>query len=395
MSWRYRKYRSYRWSYQPKFFFSEKEINFTTGYLDYDQFLLQEFFTIDTESKKKLSNYYIQIYGARSLSYLNRKYLEWANGDYHLTELMKERIISIMPKFLNDEAKYKLGIYDFMSSIKNTVSAFQTSQKSMFNDKPNLKDPKEIESIFESVYDKIQALTLQNVRFKVLTEEEKLEALEISKYILEVKLKKTFNQIEKDLNTFLPIISKFKRGLFSASYFISAFNLRLDITNTEIESIEIPKFNINNTEIDNRFKVYSDKYLAYELVSIYNSAKKAVSDSLLNENDISLFFANYNELFNSESEVNMESTFQGEGGVLSLNAQMKPLKLLKSSIIISFIKLAIYLFLILTIVSFALYHNLFILLIFGGLIFGKFAFSFVNQEVKLIKTLIKEFKNYG
>ena len=395
MSWRYRKYRSYSRSYQPKFFFSEKEIDFTTEYLDYSQFLLQEFFTADLETRQKLSNFYIQEYGSRSFAYLKRKYSEWANGDYHLTDLMKERITSIMPKFLNDKAKHKLGIHEFMASIKNTVKSFQTSQKSKFRSTSNLKQPQEVVSIFEQEYEKIQALTIRNFRFNVLTEEEKEEALEISKYILKIKLQKAFDQIERDFNTFLPFMFKFKRGIFSASYSITAFNLKVDITNTGIDDIEIPKFNINEAEANSRFKEYSDKYLAYELVSLHKETNKAISNSFLNANDIQLFFAHYEELSNGESEVSMNSTFQGEGGILSLKAQMKPLKLLKTSIIISSIKLAIYFIVIITLVSLAINHKLFTLLIFGGFFVGIFALNLVSEEIKQLKSLTKEFKTYG
>lgn len=388
MSWRYR-------SYQSKFYFSEKEIDFTTEYLDYGQFLLQEFFKADLETRKKLSNYYYDVYGSRSFAYLKRKYSEWANGDYHLTDLMKERILSLMPKFLNDKAKHKLGIHEFMASIKNTVKSFQSSQKTTFRNTTNLKRPQEVVSIFEKEYEKIQALTIRNFRFNVLTEEEKEEALEISKYILEIKLQKAFDQIERDFNIFLPYMFKFKRGIFSANYSITLFNLKVDITNTGIDDIEIPKFKIKEIEANSRFKEYSDKYLAYELVSIHKEANKAVSNSFLNANDIALFFAHYEELSNGESEVNMNSTFQGEGGILSLKAQMKPLKLLKTSIIISSIKLAIYFIAIITLVSLAINHKLFTLLIFGGFFVGIFALSLVSEEIKQLKSLTKEFKTYG
>ena len=395
MSWGNRKYRGYSQSNRPKFFFSEKEIDFTTEYLDYSQFLLQEFFTADIETRQKLSNFYIQEYGTRSFFYLNRKYSEWANGDYHLTELMKERITLLMPKSLNNKAKHKLGIHEFMASIKNTVKSFQTSQKFTFRNSSNLKQPQEVISIFEKEYEKTQAITIRNFRFNVLTEEEKEEALEISKYILEIKLQKEFDQIERDFNTFLPFMSKFKRGIFSASYSISTFNIKVDITNTLIDDIEIPKFNINEAKANSRFKEYSDKYLAYELVSLRKEANKAVSNSFLNANDIQLFFAHYEELSNGESEVSMNSTFHGEGGILSFKVLIKPLKLLKTSILVSTIKLAIYIFVIITLASLALNYTLFSLLIFVIFFIGVFAFSQVNEQINQIKSLTKEFKTYG
>jgi hypothetical protein len=392
MSWRYRKHRSYKRSYQPKFFFSEKEIDFTTEYLDYNQFILQEFFTADLETKKQLSNFYAKEYGTRSLAYLNRKYSDWTNGDYHLTDLMKDRILYVMPKFINDKAKHKLGIHEFMASIKNTVKSFQTIQKSTFRNTSNLKQPQEIVSIFEKEYLKIQTLTIRNFRFNVLTEEEKEEALEISKYILEIKLQNAFDQIERDINTFLPYMSKFKRGVFSAYYSITTFSLKVDISKIGIDDIQIPKFNITETEVNSRFKEYSDKFLAYELVSIHTESSKSVCNSFLNSIDIQLFFSHYEELSNGESEVRMNSTFQGEGGILSLSAKMKPLKLLNISIFISYVKLILYFIVITILVTFLIYNNLFTLLIFGGFFGGISALILIKEEINQINNNIEEKK---
>lgn len=407
MSWRYRKYRStrsygssrstssYSRPYQPKFFFSEKEIDFTAGYLDYSQFLLQEFFTADLETRQKLSAYYIHEYGSRSFAYLKRKYAEWASGDYHLTDLMKERIISMMPKFLNDEAKHKLGIHEFMSAIKNTIASFERSQKTEYGNSSHLKQPHEVLAIFQNQYEKIQDLSIRNFRYNVLTEEEKEEALEISKYILKVKLQKAFDQIERDFNTFLPFMVKFWRGFFSASYSITAFNLKVDLTNAGFVDIELPKFHIDEAEANSRFKEYSDKYLAYELVSIQKESKEAIKDSFLNSSDIQLFFEHYSELLKSDSEVSMNSTFQGEGGVLTLKAEMKSLKLLTTSIVISSTKLTFYLIVIVTSVLMAITHGLLILLIFIALFVGEFVLNLVGEEIFRVRSLINEFKKYG
>ena len=133
------------------------------------------------------------------------------------------------------------------------------------------------------------------------------------------------------------------------------------------------------------------------MVSIHRQDNKAVSNSFLNANDIQLFFAHYEELSNGESEVNMNSTFQGEGGIFSLKAKMKPFKLMTTSIIVSSIKLIIYFIVIISLVLLAITitHKLFILLIFGGFFMGIFAFALVSEEIKQLKSLTKEFKTYG
>jgi hypothetical protein len=381
MSWGYRKYNS-------KFYFTEKEIDFTEEYLNYEQFLLQEFFMADIETAEKISDYYYNIYGARSLAYLNRNTSGWVKGQYHLTELMRGRITSIMPKFLNKKAKHKLGVHEFMAAIKNTVKSFQLNQKQKFRNTTNLKSVHEVVSIFENEYEQIQTLVNPNFRFNVLTEKEKLEALEISKYILEIKLQKEFDQIERDFNVFVPYLFKFKSGLFTSNYSITYFNLKVNITNAGVEEIKIPKFKIKELESNNRFKEYLDKYLSYELLSIHKEANKAVYNSFLNSTDIEFFIKHYEELSKGESELKINSTFQGEGGILSLNISMKPLKLLKTLIIISSLKLILYLIVAITLILFTLNYKYIILIIFEGIFASIMIFDQTNQ----LKSLIKEKK---
>jgi hypothetical protein len=382
-------------SYKSKFYFSEKEIDFTEDYLDYKQFLLQEFFTADMETKIKLTTCYQNEYGIRSLGYLNRKYSEWANGNYHLTDLMKERILSLMPKFLNDKAKHKLGTHEFIASIKNTVKLFQSSQKKFSGNKINLKRPQDISSIFEKEYDKIQELKIKNFKFNILTESEKEEALKISRYILEIKLRKTFDQVERDLNIFLPFMSKFKRGIYSAIYSIRSSGIKLDITNAKFENLKISKFKVDELEVNNRFKQYSDKYLAYELLSMQKNDTRVVCDSFLNSDDLAIFFEHYAKLSGIGSIVDMNSTFYGEGGTLSISVQIKPLRLLMASIIISLTKLIFYILIIIILVSLAISHQLIFLLVLGGFFLGFVAFFIIAEELNKLKILIKELTTYG
>ena len=67
----------------------------------------------------------------------------------------------------------------------------------------------------------------------------------------------------------------------------------------------------------------------------------------------------------------------------------------KRQIIFSSIKLAIYFIVIITLVSLAVYHKQFSLLIFGGLFVGFFTLNLVEEEVKQLKSLTKEIKAYG
>lgn len=382
-------------NYYSKFYFSKKEIDFEKEYLNYEHFLLQEFFTADIETANKISEYYYNIYGARSLAYIKRKNSGWINGDYHITDLIRDRILTIMPKFLNEDAKYKLGANEFMTFIKSTIRTFQSNQKYIFTNSKSIKNPQELALLFEKEYEKIQIFKNRNFTFNILTEEEKLEALEISKYILDFKLRKAFDQIEKDFRIFLPYIQKLKRGYLLADYSMPFFNLKIDCTNTKFDELEFPKFKTKQIQTNNRFKDFSDKYLAYELVAINSKSNMASSNSFLNTNDIELFFTHYKKLSYGESEVNINSSFQGEGGILNIKVRLKPIKLLTTSIIISSIKITIYLILSATLLSLIINYELFTLFKIIGSFIGILILININEEIKLLKSLTKEYKIYG
>jgi len=241
-----------------------------------------------------------------------------------------------MPELWQDKS------LNFTGVLKKTVRSNLDNQKNSYKSATNLKHPQQVIEIFEKELQKIKTLPPCNFRFNVLTEEEKQEALEVSKYILETKLQTSFNQIEHDFNIFLPYMFRFKRGMFSASYFINSFNLKVDIANSGLHDLIMPKFAITEIAVNSQFKIYADKYLAYELVNLHSEKNKAIANSFLNSNDVKLFFDHYEDLSAGESEVNMKSTFQGEGGMLSIQVQVKPLKLLRTSLLISVTKLIIY-----------------------------------------------------
>lgn len=377
--------------------FKDLDFDFSDSkHLSHWDFMLSEFFNASKEVKKKFLDAYLNEYGAGPYNHMLRTYwYSWEYGNRTVSDTQSWRIYKIMETLLDTNGKHRLGMNEFMMSIKTTVKGFLDAQNKAYSKIQKLNKIQDVTQLFKNELNKIQSLNLVDIKPRILTEEEKIEALEISKYILEIKLQKSFDQVERDFNVFLPFIFKFKRGIFSATYLITMFNININITNTNIIDVEIPKFKIKEIEANSRFKEYSDKYLAYELVSIHKEAKKSVGKSFLNANDIEMFFEHYMELSMGESEVSMNSTFQGEGGILSLNAQMKPLKLLKTSIIISSTKLTIYFIVIITLVSFLINHELFILLIFGGFFVGILAFSLVSEEINQLKSLTKEFKAYG
>jgi hypothetical protein len=397
MSWKYNRYRNYGRSYvrtyRPKFFFSEKEIDFTAESLDYTQFLLQEFFNADRETKKNLAKYYVEKFGMRSYSYLDRKYLEWANGDYHLTDMMRERILSFMPLFLSKEAKHNLGLHEFMSSIKWIVRRFESEQNLNYRSFRSISNSDDLLDILEREHDKIKNLTSYKYKFNILTEEEKLEAIEIGKYILEVKLQNTFNQIKRDLDIFLPYLTRITKGIFEVNYKIPIFKISMDVL--KIKYLQIPIIEISDTEATSRFKYYSDKYLASEMVSIHKQSQTAVKNSFLTATDLNIFEDHYLQIIKSDSEVNMKSTFESEAGILEFNFKFLPKKILLNLFLQSLAKLTIYIIVIVTLLGLPFFTDFESIFVIFGFIFGIALISLAKMEFDNLHSKIEELKKYG
>lgn len=379
------------------YYFKDLEFDFSDcNYLNYSQFMLSEFFNATKITKDKFLDAYLLEYGAGAYNHMiTNHWYHWQLGSTKVSDTQSRRIYKIMETLLDDKGKHRLGMNEFMMSIKNTVKYHLEAQKKTYSKAINLSNIHDVTQLFQNELNKIRSLNLVDINPRILTDEEKIEALEISKYILEIKLQKSFDQVERDFNVFLPYIFKFNRGIFSATYSVPMFNLIVDITNTGIKNVKIHKFIIKEIEANSKFKKYSDKYLAYELLSINKELNKAASISFLNNNDIELFFEHYIELSMGESEVNMNSTFQGEGGILALKANLRPIKLLKISIISSSIKLIICFMVIVTIIFWSIYNGKYALLIFGGIFTGQSIFNKILDDFKQLKLLKIQYKSHG
>jgi hypothetical protein len=398
--------------YSFTFNFSEKDIDFSPKsgrFFNYQKFIINEFFNSSDDEMLVIMTEYKKYYGDSSYKYvLKNYYWGWRNGNRTLSNVQEDRILKIMPKFLNadaikrlneikEEARYKLGIEEILGAIKRTVTFFFQNNRTIYA-KEKIFSESDILNIFQKEIDRVKQLQLQQQiaynrveDFYILNDEEKKEALQIAQYIVCVKLKKMFDQIEKDFNTFLPFMLSIKRGIFTATYYILKFNLNVDLTKINFHKIEVPKFLIEEIEANSRFKEYSDKYLAYELVTIHIEGNKAISSAFLNANDIKLFFDHYEELSHSDSEIDMKSKFDGEGGWLSIQVSMKPIKMFKRLIAKSLVIMTIYIIIILGLVCLIFNYKWYPLIIFVG----TFSFLPFHSEFEKIKNLKIELKKYG
>ena len=379
-------------------YYSEKEIDFRAEHINYNQFLLQEFFNSDAETWKEICRYYRGVYGNRSLSYLVRKFKEWKSGDYHLIDLMESRILEMMPKFLTREAKEKLSLNDFVSIIKRSIRYFEKKQKSR---KYNFHDLESVEPIIQMFEEELREIDRLNVRktiFGLLTADEKHEAEEIVKYILKIKLQTIYSQLENDLNVILPFIGRVTRGKVSINYYLKGLNAAFSLSDLKALSTQFPELKIKTIHSKSRFNTFANKYLAYEMLEIHKKSLVTKSDGLVNEVDLKIFFDQYDEFTFGGREVKMNSIFRGEAGELSISAHVFPVELLKLSICKSACKILTTILVLLGGVKWLAESNNFVLLaplwfiVIPALIF---VFNFLGEEIDSIIRHKKEIKNYG
>lgn len=313
-------------SWYYKSYYSEKDIDFTSGYLNYDQFLLQEFFNCSDSTWIQIARYYTDKHGSRSFGYLRRKFYEWKEGNYHITDLMRSRILDVMPRFLTDEAKDKLGLHEFLSSIKNTVKSNQL--KSSYN-KETISSFEDFVKAIKNELDIINNVEIGYLRFNLISESEKREVLNISKYILKTKLQSVYNHITKDIELISPYFKKNNLDRFKINYKADFGKYSISLVDKELNKVSFPSFKLNDIASNNKYNHYAEKYLAYELKEILQKRNNQIVEGLLTDKDINIFLAKYLELKNSQDcEVKMNAEFKGEIGTLRMEVHYIPPALL-------------------------------------------------------------------
>ncbi|MBS9767064.1 MAG: hypothetical protein KGV44_05945 [Flavobacteriaceae bacterium] len=384
---------------KEKFYYTEKEIDFTV-HLDYNQFYLQEFFNLDDNMLNRFFEEYLSSYGQVSLTYLKKKYNSWKKRHYHLTRHMQDKIIRLMPLFITNEAKHKLGVYEFTNLIRINIEYWSWSKVDTFIWNWNLKIEDVIKR-FEDDYDRICKFTLRykyDGVFKILLNDEVKEVEAICKYILKTKLIVEFNKLKDDFEVFFSYVDKIKEyDIEDVEYNLSFYSGKLNLTNKDccLNKFSTVNFNIPYTENNSKYKNIADKYLAYELVNVRNENNKKIVKSILNKNNLDLFLSHYNNLANTKSVSHLKGSFNGEGGVLFLNLKIIPPYILKWLIVKSITTIILLVFFS-GLILYALWGTIFIIYIL--FIIASSLMLFGNLEIEKIKQNIKNLKinkNYG
>lgn len=307
-------------------YYTNKEIDFTLDDLNYDEFLLQEYFNSDENSWNKISSIYQKTYNI-SLEYIGQNYLAWKSSSHtFLYKGIRERILKIMPTVLSNEAKVKLGLHEFLIAIKFIV---KKNELIISSDKENIYS---FDGFIDSIKHElkcIKSIELPSLKFNILGEKERREILDISKYILKVKLQSIYKHVSKDIEVVSPYFKTNNFDRFEICYTTNFGKYELKLENKELGKIKFPKFELQNIKSNNKYDIYAEKYLAYELKDIHKKRNKNIVDGFLNTTDMNIFLSKYIELKESQDcEVKMNGEFNGEVGKLRIGVHYIPPKLI-------------------------------------------------------------------
>ena len=278
--------------------------------------------------------------------------------------MIQERIVNFMPFFLTKEAKHKLVINSFITAIKIWPNYFTFfGNRGLGFGNKNCIEILQFSEINDLILRGSSRIEKFNVTFRhdILNENEKHQAIQIIKYILYSKLQTAVNQLKNDFDIFLPYMKLFNKGPFSANYESTFFKFKVNLDDLNIDEVIFPEIKLNEViSNDKRFKPYSDKYLAYEILNINKSGKKAESKSFLNAYELSLLKSYYEDMSSTKSITNYDSVFQGEGGTLDIKMTLFPKKVLQLTFLRSILTLILSIIFFCAYISFAvivMYNN--------------------------------------
>jgi hypothetical protein len=225
------KYSRYRRNSAPreKFYFSEKEIDFTQDYFPYELFLLQEFFDPDVDKQIRVREAWILKYGRRSHDIMSRKYLDWRAGNYHLTEEMKERIVRMMPNMLSEAALKRVGLFEFSSAIKGIVKSRKFLPLAHYAQKRERLSIVEWRALVIEEFKSINQVRQWPHQYHPLSADDAQATVRIAQFILQLKLSRYEEQVLRDVLAMQPVYETLRRSGTEIKYDMRRFVVGLDL----------------------------------------------------------------------------------------------------------------------------------------------------------------------
>src|SRR5450432_1096452 len=370
---------------------SYQDVSYATRSKIYN-FLEKEFLNADDETFRIIARHYYKHYGYGAYNYLLKTYTSWQRGWTGISSLTFGRIIECMPKYLADDKRFFI--------LQEEVHSFFDKKRNDFN-KNNISL-----SVINQCFIDFQKLILsfgkEDLQWfigrGIFNEEQVEHYLKICRYVLCEKIIQAHRQVANDLELIKQKLSSINEIISGSSYHIRFFEKSICIDNIKKAGLSYTPLHTINFKIDESFKKFGERYFLEELMKISFAEKSKQTNTFLKSNDIDLFFSHYFELKKlTTNQVSMKSTFEGEGGTLSLHLEFIPYSVSKRSIYVASLKLLSYLGLsILLILIISLFLEYWIILTLIGLIvwFGSI-FPKLKEEIKNIRLAKNNIQKYG
>lgn len=358
---------------------------------DIINYLKQEFFNADYSTFQKIANFYSKNYGHEAYKYLLKTYPSWKTGTVSISSLTQRRILECVPNFLSPEKR----LFILKKEIHNFFEKAKTQLRFQKNDLADIYISFQ-KQIFEFNEHHLNWFIGRNIFKKEQVE----HYINICKYALNEKLLQSHKQVMSDLWLINEKLSSSNVELEECSYKIDFLNVTLYI------DLEYIKSNLNNKsslsslalKIDDSLKKYGEDYILHELLKMSFSEKMGVVNSKLKANDIDIFFGHFKNLSNQNSEAVLSSTFQGEGGRLTMKVEFIPYANYVESIVLSCAKILLIIISTITVAFLILFYKLYwilIVLILGGWAIFYSMLSAIPEEVTKIRKAANQIKKYG
>ena len=370
---------------------SYQEVSYSTRSKIYN-FLEKEFLDADAETFRLIARHYYKHYGYGAYNYLLKTYTSWQRGWTGISSLTFGRIIECMPKYLADDKRFFI--------LQEEVHSFFEKKRNDF-EKDNIS-LSEINQRFIDFQKRILSFGKEDLQWFIgrgIFHADQVEHyLRMCRYVLNEKIIQAHRQIANDLELIKQKLSSFNEIISGASYHIDFFEKSVYVGNIKKAGFSFTPLQTINFQIDESFKKFGERYFLEELMKISFAEKSKQTNTFLKSNDIDLFFSHYFELKRQTSnQVSMKSTFEGEGGTLSLHLEFIPYSVSKRSIYVASLKLLSYLGLsILLILIITLFLDYWIILaIIGLIVWVGSIFPKLKEEIKNIQLAKNNILKYG
>ncbi len=301
----------------------------------FEKFLLDEFFCFDDSRIESIIQEYKILHGERSVNYFKEKIEHWKKNRASITDLMKSRILELIPRHLSEEKIFHLLKIEVKHQIIQLREKYRHHSKFI----------SELADVYQTELELISQIKNFSSDFPIyklhLSEEDKIKFLGIFKYLLKQRLKLSYDQVKRDFDSISYFLSNIKHNWGEFEYTIDYLNCKVSINNDFGDMLFLP---LRESELDDgnfqfKYKPYVDDFLLNDLNKIDYLKTSTNVEKIYNKNDFDSTIENFNKLLILDEDGAIKSEFVGFGGKLSVSITVKSLKKIRSEFYINVVLL--------------------------------------------------------